>query len=49
VEEFREEEQRGALVEAVATVVDETAAAAGEVVLFQDGDFEAGVGKAGGG
>ena len=37
------------MVEAVAAVMDQTAAAAGEVVLFQDGDFEAGVGEAGGG
>lgn len=36
-----EEEQRGALVEAVAVVVDQAAAPAGEVVLLDDGDGEA--------
>jgi hypothetical protein len=50
VEEAGEEEERGALIEAVAfRRVNETAAAAGEVVLFEDGDVEAGMGEAGGG
>jgi hypothetical protein len=44
VEEAREQEEGGALIEAVALVVDEGAAAAGVVVLFDDGDAEAGFG-----
>lgn len=49
VEEAREQEQRGPLVEAVAFVVDQAAAPAGEGVLFEDGDAEAGFGEACGG
>jgi len=49
VEEAGQEEEGGALVEAVAFVVDEAAAAAGEGVLLEDGDFEAGFGEACGG
>jgi hypothetical protein len=49
VEEAGQEEEGRALVEAVAFVVDQAAAAAGEGVLFEDGDFEAGFGEAGGG
>jgi hypothetical protein len=37
------------LVEAVAFMVDEAAAAAGEGVLLEDGDAEPGFGKASGG
>ena len=57
VEEAGEEEEAWALVEAVRSsivilagqhcVVEETAAPAGEGVLFDDGDLEAGVGEAG--
>lgn len=43
-----EQEERRPLVEAVALVVHEGAAAAGEGVLFEDGDGEACFGKAGG-
>jgi hypothetical protein len=42
VEEMREEKEGGALIEAVAVFVDQAASAAGEGVLFQDCDFEAG-------
>lgn len=49
MEEAREQEERGPLVEAVAFVVDETAAAAGEGILLEDCDVEAGFGKAGSG
>jgi hypothetical protein len=48
VEEAWEEQQRGALVEAVAFVVDEAAAAAGESVLLENCYAESGFGEAGG-
>lgn len=48
MEEVREQEERGSLVKAVAIFMDETAAAAREGILFQEGDFEAGVREAGG-
>lgn len=35
------------MIESVAIMVDETAAATGEVVLFEDGDVEAGASEAG--
>lgn len=49
MEEAGQQEEGGALIEAVALVVDQAAAAAGEGVLLEDGDFEAGFGEAGGG
>jgi hypothetical protein len=49
VEEAGQQEEGRALVEAMAFVVDQAAAAAGEGVLLEDGDFEAGFGEAGGG
>ena len=49
MEEAGQEEEGGPLVEAVALVVDQAAAAAGEGVLLEDGDFEAGFGEACGG
>lgn len=45
MEERGQQEEGGALVEAVAVLVDEGAAAAGEGVLFEDGDVEAGFGE----
>jgi hypothetical protein len=48
VEEAWEEQQRGALVEAVAFVVDETAAPAGESILLEHCYAETGFGEAGG-
>ena len=45
-EETREEEQRGALVEAVAGVGEEAATAACEGVFFEDCYVEAGAGEA---
>lgn len=48
MEEAWQEEERGPLVEAVAFMVDETASAAGEGVLLQYCDFEAGFGEASG-
>lgn len=46
-EELRQEEERRSLVEAVAFVVDEGAAAAGVVVLLEDGNAETGLCEAG--
>lgn len=45
-EEVRQKEEGGALVEAVAITVDQTATAAGVGVFLYDGDFEAGLCKA---
>ena len=49
MEEAGQQEEGGALIEAVALVVDQAAAAAGEGVLLEYGDFEAGFGEARGG
>ena len=49
-EQVWEEQQGGPLIEPVAIRgVHQAAAAAGEVVLLEDGDVEAGFGEAGGG
>lgn len=45
MEEAGEEEERWALVEAVAVMVDEGATSSGEVVLLDDGDSETGFGE----
>ena len=49
MEEAREQQEGGPLVEAVARVVQEAAAAAGEGVFLEERHGEAGVGEAGGG
>lgn len=46
LEEFGEEEERGALVESVPGVVEETAAPAGEAVFLEDHYGVAGLGEA---
>lgn len=45
MEEAGEEEERWALVEAVAVMVDEGASSSGEVVLLDDSDSETGFGE----